>query len=357
MSAAGAERGAEVRRAAYGGTLAGTSEDVLGLRGRSSTWTGDGPVRASPGAAPPRRCDAGRQCRPPLSHAVSTVHPHGRLRACPPDAARTAGECLRGRRSWCAAAQPHRAGARTRHPATAAPAGWPIEQTVLPKDDQRAPGLPGDASHRRQEPPPALGLRSEVTNAMTQRNQAAGFSEGILWRHVFPDPEDRPAKVLQVSRGHRVALSISFELGDPPSVVGRGHLTVIGTSMPEAAVDEHGDLRTREGDVDRSSRKAGNGVLDAVAVPRGVQQASQRKFRPGVPPGMPAHACRHTRRARHRAPGHVKTSRTTPRARSARTHGERWPWRATAGRRSRSAWRSRSWCRRTRSCRGSSGCA
>lgn len=173
---------------------------------------------------------------------------------------------------------------------------------------------------------------------------------------MLPESEDRPAEVLQVSGGRLVASAVLLELRGPPVTVRGWHLPVLRAAMPEAAVDEHSDLRAREGDVDRSSRQAGNGVVDAVAVPRCVQQTAQRQFRPGVPPGVPAHPRRHTGRARHRTVGHVTASRTTPRARSARRREERWPWRATAGRRCRSAWRSRSWFRRTRSCRGSSGC-
>jgi hypothetical protein len=121
---------------------------------------------------------------------------------------------------------------------------------------------------------------------------------------MLPKAEYGPAGAHQECRCLDVAGLVAFDLVQPPSAVGNRRFTVFGAAVPEAAIDEHGQLRLGEGDVDRASRRARNLQTDAVPQPSSMQQVSDGHFRVGVAARVDRHPMRHGGRTRGRPPIH-----------------------------------------------------
>ncbi len=84
---------------------------------------------------------------------------------------------------------------------------------------------------------------------------------GVVERVVLPDANDYPA-----GRGERhvrffVSLAVPVDLGGPPCRVAPRDPAMLRAPMPETPVDEHGDLRAREGNVDGPARNPRNRLL------------------------------------------------------------------------------------------------
>jgi hypothetical protein len=71
---------------------------------------------------------------------------------------------------------------------------------------------------------------------------------------VFPCPDDEPSRLLEAYLGSTVTLDVGVELGAPPLGICLGRDRMLGTAVPEAAVDEDRDPGTGEGNI-RTSRK------------------------------------------------------------------------------------------------------
>jgi hypothetical protein len=113
--------------------------------------------------------------------------------------------------------------------------------------------------------------------------------EGITRWCVLPEAQHLPAMLLKVSNRSRVALAVLDELLRPPGAVGSRHLAVIGAAVPEAPVDEDGNLLAREGDVDRTTWEVRNWILDPVSASGGMQESAERDLWSGVAPRVSAH--------------------------------------------------------------------
>ena len=95
------------------------------------------------------------------------------------------------------------------------------------------------------------------------RLDAVSGGHGIL---VLPHTYDRPSLSTQEIVRLAISLHIARELLKPPlTVVGR-KVPVLGAPVPEAAVDEDGDLCGSEHDVDAAAGMAGND-RDVQSVP------------------------------------------------------------------------------------------
>jgi hypothetical protein len=72
------------------------------------------------------------------------------------------------------------------------------------------------------------------------------FPGNLIWRIVFPEPQDLPASGTQKFGLHNIATVILCELWFPVIRM-RLRLVAVGrTPMPEAAINEDGDRPTRE---------------------------------------------------------------------------------------------------------------
>jgi hypothetical protein len=110
---------------------------------------------------------------------------------------------------------------------------------------------------------------------------------------MFPDAEDTPASVLKDRRLPEIALSGPADLRFPELAVGGGHFPVLWASMPEAAVDEHGDLTTRKDNV-RADPFAANheGKILSKSEPGAMQPLTERHLGAGIAAAI----CPHRRR-------------------------------------------------------------
>jgi hypothetical protein len=64
----------------------------------------------------------------------------------------------------------------------------------------------------------------------------------IRLHFVFPEAEDRPSFAFQLLLYAAVTLNVTADLLAPEIAIALGHYTVLGASVPEAAVYEHRNL-------------------------------------------------------------------------------------------------------------------
>lgn len=131
-----------------------------------------------------------------------------------------------------------------------------------------------------------------------------GRGRGML---VLPDAKNGPPVSLESSVNVPVTYDIRIELGRPIFRVAAGARPVVGTGMPEAAVDEHREPAPRERDVDmRAHRRCAYEEVLAEAVPPPVQLRSDQQLglrvRPTVRSTDPAGGARRWLRVGHSLP-------------------------------------------------------
>lgn len=95
---------------------------------------------------------------------------------------------------------------------------------------------------------------------------------------MLPHPEHGPAQRLQALIRVPIACLVGLELPPPPLAVASGLNSVLGASVPEAAVDEDGKAPACEDDVGASPGQARDRVVDAEAAASAVQLASEEEF-------------------------------------------------------------------------------
>lgn len=102
---------------------------------------------------------------------------------------------------------------------------------------------------------------------------------------VLPDAQDGPAFGFEGCCDALVSGDVGVELGDPVVAVGLGHVAVLGAHVPEAAVDEHGDLGLGEDDVGVRADVAG-ADQQVLAEPQahGVEGGAEPDLGLGVDP-------------------------------------------------------------------------
>jgi hypothetical protein len=82
---------------------------------------------------------------------------------------------------------------------------------------------------------------------------------------VLPDPNHRPPGSLKLLRGVGVSLLIRLDLRAPPVAISLRPSAVRWTPMPEAAIDEDRDTRSRKDDIDRPCRTWNQPLMQPVA--------------------------------------------------------------------------------------------
>jgi hypothetical protein len=115
------------------------------------------------------------------------------------------------------------------------------------------------------------------------------FIRGDFDGFVRPNPHDDPTCIRETAVGIAIAFDVAFDLCAPPGAIVFGPGSVMGTSMPKAAVDEHGRLRKRKDDVDGSSAALQNSTMEAEAKATPVQFRTQIAFACIIPLRCPRH--------------------------------------------------------------------
>lgn len=96
--------------------------------------------------------------------------------------------------------------------------------------------------------------------------------DGILRRNVFPDPQDVEAKSTKADGAVGIPRSVSLDLVAPERLACFRHHEVVGTAVPEAAVDKDVQTRTREYNVGASATIEGKLKIDAEAQACAMEQ-------------------------------------------------------------------------------------
>lgn len=99
-----------------------------------------------------------------------------------------------------------------------------------------------------------------------------GDDSGVL---VLPRSDHGPSGLVESLIGPSVSGDVGVQLGSPPVSVRLGRDGVLGTTMPEAPVDEDGDPGSGESNVGPARKGC---EVHAVAETTTVQLAAQRPF-------------------------------------------------------------------------------
>ena len=110
---------------------------------------------------------------------------------------------------------------------------------------------------------------------MTRSNSSLDEVRRALRVLMLPDPEHGPPEFDEMRVGFSVTLHVASELGGPPGGVGLGCGLVLGATVPEAAVHEHGELLPGEQDVCASARESRQHRIHPVAQTPRVQESAQ----------------------------------------------------------------------------------
>lgn len=95
---------------------------------------------------------------------------------------------------------------------------------------------------------------------------------------MFPESENNPPLILQPFVRLPVPFNVPADLATPEFPVGAGHDSVQRATVPEAAIDEYGDLPGNE----RYVRFARHGGVGTVAQAGRPQSPAQSQFWAGI---------------------------------------------------------------------------
>jgi hypothetical protein len=111
----------------------------------------------------------------------------------------------------------------------------------------------------------------------------------LLRRDVFPDPQGDPSRLKQFLIGVAVPGLVALDLPVPPLRIRSRWREVLGTTVPEATVDIHGEPGAREGDVNPSPAIARDVHLHPVAETTRMQFVAKRQLGSSVFAGKHSH--------------------------------------------------------------------
>jgi hypothetical protein len=77
-------------------------------------------------------------------------------------------------------------------------------------------------------------------------NRLGDSACGGSWIFVFPDTNYCPARFRELAVGVLVAQPVALDLGAPEPFVDLGRAQMLGTAVPEAAIEEDRDLSAGE---------------------------------------------------------------------------------------------------------------
>jgi len=92
---------------------------------------------------------------------------------------------------------------------------------------------------------------------------------------MFPESQNPPAKSIKRVGGLKITCFSRLNLGAPKVGIGFWRSPVHGTAMPEATVNEYGQLHSCERDVDRTAQSRFNPYIHSIPQPEPVELSSQ----------------------------------------------------------------------------------
>lgn len=118
---------------------------------------------------------------------------------------------------------------------------------------------------------------------------AAGGLAGVL---MLPDAQHPPPRSTQPAIGVCIAQSIGLDLCPPIRGVGLWPGPMLGTPVPEAAIDEDRNTSAGEEDVCAPSKARQGLAIDPKPESATMQQRTDGQLRPGVTRAVRSHASR-----------------------------------------------------------------
>jgi hypothetical protein len=92
---------------------------------------------------------------------------------------------------------------------------------------------------------------------------------------MFPESQNPPTKSIKRVRGLEITCFGRLNLGAPKVSISLWQSPVHGTAMPEATVNEYGQLHFCERDVDRAAQSRFNSYIYSIPQPEPVELSSQ----------------------------------------------------------------------------------
>lgn len=108
-------------------------------------------------------------------------------------------------------------------------------------------------------------------------------------RLVLPNPNYSPSSLDEQLVGVGVPLPVVPDLVGPERRVGLRDRVMLGTTVPETAVDEHSDLRACEYEVRPPIQSRDRAIVDAIPQARGVRGAPDSELGLRVAAAVPLH--------------------------------------------------------------------
>lgn len=107
---------------------------------------------------------------------------------------------------------------------------------------------------------------------------------------MFPYTNGDPAGRTKCFVSLQISFAVAPNLLSPEVRVRASDSVMLGTAVPEATVDEHGDFRACENQVGAAIEGSEGARIDAIAEPCCMNGATKGEFRFGVAPPVRLHA-------------------------------------------------------------------
>jgi hypothetical protein len=104
-----------------------------------------------------------------------------------------------------------------------------------------------------------------------------------LWILMLPNPDDSPTGRFELAVGVGIPLLVTGELRLPVPVVDLWPAAVLGTAVPEAAVDKYRHARPWEDDIGAPAQPGQWAAVDEIAQTEPMEDPTQGQLRGGVP--------------------------------------------------------------------------
>lgn len=129
------------------------------------------------------------------------------------------------------------------------------------------------------------GLHDRLSLRLSMPGDRSGDDFRVL---MFPEPQHPPARGAELRVGLLVPLDVALQLWQPVGPVPLGDRRVQRASVPEAAIDEHGDAASCECDVGSTS-PAHRREFDAISKPHRMKSPAHGEFRRCIASAFGAH--------------------------------------------------------------------